>query len=341
MTISPYLLTDGIAALAIVASIIGIYLTDEVIFQRARTRVLEAVGKKLQFPQILAMRSTPQKSHNEVVNYTEFHSYLSKVPLIPVAMLTAFTFFIIIWGTADKKGLYFDLITDLQHSKLFLFAILFPFIAVISLLVVFGSLLNFNHLLSGMKKIEDNKIKWSLAYLLRLKRYELYFLFASVVLIFLFFYKTFTLLIYLYPDFTIPYLHYLGTLKSYNPNGLSYTISATMIISLLSYFSPRKVQEIWQLPSRRLKTNRNFHELENEIYKGVKRKSQLKIIVTEVGGNKFVGYINSIGSILCVHGREYDCDHSQKEPEDMNKIETVESDCYVRWDYVTFIEVIP
>ena len=345
---SPYLLADGIAAVAIAFSVIGIYIADEVIFRRARRRILEAIGIKLRFPKLMAsnkgdaskvqtskvrrarrrileaigikLRFPGPRLLNTYLNYSSFRSEINKIPKKPVTVLIVCFFIALAWNTENGIGIYQLLIS---LNSWFVYS---PFITVIVLLFICEVLFNSN----SISKIlhNDGNLTPRLINHLRLKRYEFYFLSVAIVLIYLLLTKTFSYLIYTYPNLSIPRLRFFGTLKSYS-HGIPevYSIPGTFFLSLF-YFLPR------------YRSQKTFYELENEIYGKVDKESQLTVIITEMGGHKYWGHVISIGSILCIRGREYSCDTPPKEHDSENNPQNIERNCCVRWDYVTFIEIL-
>ena len=338
-----YLLTDAISALAIVASMIGLYFTEDVILQRARRRVLEAIGKNLPFPKFKRKKFNEELTES---NYLSYHSVINRVPLTPIALLTGSAIIALGWNTISQKGFYAVLVNT---SHIF---IAMPFVVVIALLFITGSLLNSGHLSKRIDKrikSDGHHLDWKLLYLLRLKRYELYFLFASIGIIFLILTKTFSYLIFYYPDFTIPLLPFLGTLKSYDPNGLGYALLTTFVLAPISYLLPKRTQKF--IEEHCSKSNKDhqdsqknsqnsyssFQELENELLEKVS-KSRLLVTVTDVGGSKFSGYVCGIGSVLGICGVESAVDSDTNKNDDNNNCNVK---YFVRWNYVTSVEFKP
>ena len=315
--VSSYLLADLIAAVAIAFSVIGIYITDEVLFRRERRRILEAIEIKLPFPKLKASNNGGTLKD---LNYSNFRSEVNKIPKKPVIVLIVCFFIALAWNTENHKGIYPLLIS---LNSWFVYS---PFITVIVLLFICGVLFNSNRISKILHN--DGNLSPGLINHLRLKRYEFYFLSVAIVLIYLLLTKTFSYLIYTYPNLSIPRLRFFGTLKSYS-HGIPevYSIPGTFFLSLF-YFLPR------------YRSQKTFYELENEIYGKVDKESQLTVIITEMGGHKYWGHVISIGSILCIRGREYSCDTPPKEHDSENNPQNIERNCCVRWDYVTFIEIL-
>ena len=332
-----YLLADSISALAVVASMIGIYFTEYVIFQRSRRRVLEMIGKALPFPQFRRKKFNTQCTEP---NYMSFHTVISRVPLTPIALLTGFTFIAVGWNTSSQKGFYAYLINGIHILKVVPFAvvIILPFAVVITLLFTTSCLLNSRYLSNRIApeiksecdqeseiKSECEHLDWKTLYLLRVKRYELYFLFASIGIIFLFLTKTFAYFIYYYPDFTIPFLPFLGILKSYDPNGLGYAVLTTVVLALISYLLPIKLNKC---------ANLSFHELENILLKKA-NKPRLFVTVTDAGGSKISGCVSDIGSVLGLCHVKSVVGAGTKKDEEKNKCNVK---CFIRWNYVSSVE---
>jgi hypothetical protein len=303
--------------------VIGIYLAEEITFQKARKRILEVIGEKLPY------RSYEMKSNNNLPrpNYKSFHFAMNRVPILPIALLTGFTFIALAWNTNSQRGLCSDLI-NIMHNyfvPLQFVIIPLPFVVVILLLLFFSSRLNYDYIYKKIgKESKNNNLDWNLLYLLRLKRYELYFLFASIVLIFLLFTKTFSYVIYYYGNFSLPGLYFLGTLKSYNPNGFVYAISTTVILVSISYLLPMKIHK---------RPNGNILELENKLLD--KSETGLSVTVTDSGGNKFSGYVHDIGSMLGIQCKE------SKVSSKNNKIaeeKNSNDECFFQWDSITSIK---
>lgn len=322
-----YLLTDGVSAVAIVVSLFSIYVTEEITFRRARTRILEMIGEELPFP-------IWRKKDNRLAlsNYQTYHAELSKIPILPSFLLGLSLFISTDWYTLPDRGIYPFLI----HINPFL--MYFPFIFVVFIAAIFGWILQsafiYKRIKSPTKERDFNKT----IYLLRMKRLEFYFLSITITISFLFFTKTFAYLLYFHGNYGLPLLRNLGTLASFNSVPQYYSLMFMPAI-LFFYFLPRGIENLLNNANTK-HIPHSLPELESEILQKETNNKGLHITVTEMGGNKFTGKVTDIGSFLAVseiksNGNSANTTNQLKKDKTSWKRKSS-----VRWNYVTVIEIM-
>ena len=234
MTGVAYYLSEVISTITVVVSLIGIYLSNEVPYRRARRKIMEIISKQL-------------LCSNKVKQTGLYKDYILKrheIPLIPVLVLIIYLIVALVWNNTQGYGLYDFLFRHLSSVGQPNISVVLPFLLIIILSVFFGAELSFIHI-SKIVKCKNCVPSKIFLYMLRVKRYELYFLSAAVAISFLFFSKTFSYLIAHYPNFSISFLKSYGTLKSYDSNGLVYAAVSTLIFVIVFYLLPEFVQELF------------------------------------------------------------------------------------------------
>ena len=142
----------------------------------------------------------------------------------------------LIWNNSANLGLYNFFIKHLTINGSPALSISLPFIIIAIFSVFFGYKLSYPHISSTINK--NYSYGEQFIYLLKVKHMNYIFLSVAVTLSFFFFTKTFSYLIYHYPNFTIPFLRSFGTLRSYDPSCLIYSAVITLIFTLIAYMIP-------------------------------------------------------------------------------------------------------
>lgn len=316
----PYYFSELISLVAILVSLAGIYLANEIPYRRARKKFMKIINMYL-----IPLYNT-EKGENKSNNlWKKYVDGCREIPVLPVILLIIYLAISLIWNNSVDIGLYNFLITHLLINDSSAFSISLPFIITTIFYVFFGYKLSYPHIsfiINTKNEIYNNNF---FLFLLKIKRYELYFLSVTLALSFFFFTKTFSYLIYRYPNFTLPALRSFGTLRSYDSNGLIYSAVSTLALGLIAYLTPEFFLNLKMNHKnvKKFQSIKNLPELENLIFEKSGIRSKLYLLIIDVGGNSYIGNLIYIGEFL---GIEKSSSPGRYQ--------------YIRWEYISSIAVI-
>ena len=137
----PYYYSEIISFIAIIISLAGIYLSNEIPYRRARKKVLNILNTYLISVNNLTNRD--KKDKNLWEHYTDQYQ---AIPILPVILLIVYVAIALIWNNSAGVGLYNFLIIHLSIHGSSALSVSLPFIIITIFSVFLGYKLSYTYI---------------------------------------------------------------------------------------------------------------------------------------------------------------------------------------------------